>query len=69
MPFCHARFQFQFNSNGVSSIPANLLPWEDVDDIDIQGNPYMCNSSIIPITDKLIPIIVKRAPALTLNIT
>ena len=69
MSYSHARFQFRFKNNGVSSISSTLLPWNHLDLIDIQGNSFICDSSIDAMINDLIPIIVEKTPELTSNIT
>jgi len=61
--------EFHFRGNGVPSIAANLLPWHDLDIIDIEENPFICDCRAGWLITNLIPIIEDMTPELSLSLT
>jgi len=60
--------EFHFRGNNVSSIPSTLLPWQDLDLIDIEENPFICDCRAGWLIRDLLPIITDITPELTQSI-
>lgn len=50
-------FQFRFRGNAVPFVPRNLLPWSDLEIIDVQENPFVCDCSSGWMIQNLIPLL------------
>lgn len=61
--------EFHFRGNNVSSIPSTLLPWSDLDLIDIEENPFICDCRAGWLIRDLLPIITDMTPELTQSFT
>merc|ERR1712136_257291 len=61
--------EFHLRGNNLSSLPPTLLPWADLDVIDIEENPFICDCRAGWLIRDLLPIITDRTPELTQSLT
>jgi hypothetical protein len=58
--------QLHLQSNGLHTLPARLAPWNDLNVVNVQNNPWRCDCDMNWFISDLMPVLAKTNPDLVL---
>jgi hypothetical protein len=62
------RLQLHLGENALTTLSSALVPWDKLEWLDIQGNPWNCDCYIKWMTSSFIDHLERMNPSLTFNI-